>query len=305
MLTVLGEALIDIVNGRPHVGGSPMNVAVGLARLGHATQFIGRYGQDPFGTMIADHLRANSVAVGIEPDDLPTSVATATLDSSGAAKYEFDLQWQLPALADEFPELLGPTSLIHTGSIATVLSPGSETVLDTVRRVRPQAIVSFDPNCRPTLVPDRAAARKQTECFVELSDVVKASDEDLAWLYPDQTVEESARKWLKAGPAIVIVTKGSHGCWAASTTAEIAIPAAKTVILDTVGAGDSFMSALLSWLITYGYTESREALSAITEEGLGQLLTFAASAAAITISRPGADPPTRLELEHLPVLSAQ
>jgi fructokinase len=200
MLTVIGEGLVDVVQRssgiEAHVGGSPLNVAVGLARLGHPVQFVGRYGRDAYGESLAAHLRASSVMLPQAPDGLPTSVATALVDDDGAATYTFDLAWELPGLGERLPFMLQGTTLLHTGSIATMLAPGAAEVLAAVERAHPASTISFDPNCRPSIITDADYARRQAEKFVTLSDIVKASDEDLAWLYPGVDPLESARRWL-------------------------------------------------------------------------------------------------------------
>lgn len=309
MLTVIGEALVDVVQRSSgvaaHVGGSPLNVAVGLARLDHAVQFVGRFGKDTYGDSIAAHLRSSSVMVPLPPDENPTSVATALIDDDGAASYTFDLTWELPGLAARLPFMLQGTSLLHTGSIATMLEPGAGEVLAAVEHAHPNATISFDPNCRPGIIKDRDYARAQVERFVALSDVVKASDEDLEWLYPGVDVLESARRWLRlggsAGPAIVVVTRGAAGPWGVTATGEAQVDAPKVEVADTVGAGDSFMAALLSGIVDRGLAgaQNRDELHAMPAEVLEGILNHAARAAAITVSRPGANPPTRAELNTL------
>lgn len=309
MLTVIGEGLVDVVQRasgiEAHVGGSPLNVAVGLARLDHPVQFIGRYGRDAYGDSVAAHLRSSSVMLPVPPDDLPTSVATALIDDDGAATYTFDLTWELPGIADRLGFMLQGTTLLHTGSIATMLMPGAPEVLAAVEYAHPSATISFDPNCRPSIVTDVDFARRQAEKFVTLSDVVKASDEDLAWLYPGQDVLDSARDWLalggEEGPALVVVTRGADGPWGVCRTGEAKVAAPRVEVADTVGAGDSFMAALLSGLVDRELdgAQNRQELRELPAEGLAELLAHAAKAAAVTVSRPGANPPTRAELNAL------
>ena len=306
MLTVIGEGLVDVVQRasgiEAHVGGSPLNVAVGLARLDHPVQFIGRYGRDAYGDSVAAHLRSSSVMLPLPADELPTSVATALIDDDGAATYTFDLTWELPGFADRLGFMLQGTTLLHTGSIATMLAPGATEVLAAVEHAHPSATISFDPNCRPSIITDVDYARRQAEKFAALSDVVKASDEDLEWLYPGQDVLDSARKWLalggEEGPALVVVTRGADGPWGVCRAGEASVPAPKVEVADTVGAGDSFMAALLSGLVDRELdgAQNRAELRDLPAEGLGELLAHAAKAAAVTVSRPGANPPTRAEL---------
>ncbi|MBT2547681.1 carbohydrate kinase [Arthrobacter sp. ISL-65] len=309
MLTVIGEGLVDVVQRssgiEAHVGGSPLNVAVGLARLGHPVQFVGRYGRDAYGESVAAHLRASSVMLPQAPDGLPTSVATALVDDDGGATYTFDLAWELPGLAERLPFMLQGTTLLHTGSIATMLAPGAAEVLAAVEHAHPASTISFDPNCRPSIITDADYARRQAEKFVTLADIVKASDEDLTWLYPGVDPLESARRWLQLGgaegPAVVVVTRGAAGPWGTTAAGEAEFAAPRVEVADTVGAGDSFMAALLSGVVDRGLdgAQNRADLRALPAEGLTALLAHASRAAAVTVSRAGANPPTRAELNHL------
>jgi fructokinase len=315
MLTVIGEGLVDVVQRssgiEAHVGGSPLNVAVGLARLGHPVQFVGRYGRDAYGESLAAHLRASSVMLPQAPDGLPTSVATALVDDDGAATYTFDLAWELPGLGERLPFMLQGTTLLHTGSIATMLAPGAAAVLAAVERAHPASTISFDPNCRPSIITDADYARRQAEKFVTLSDIVKASDEDLAWLYPGVDPLESARRWLKLGgaegPAVVVVTRGADGPWGITAAGEAEFAAPRVEVADTVGAGDSFMAALLSGVVDRGLdgAQNRADLRALPAEGLTALLAHASRAAAVTVSRAGANPPTRAELNRVEAAAEQ
>jgi fructokinase len=309
MLTVIGEGLVDVVRRssgvQAHVGGSPLNVAVGLARLDHPVQFIGRYGRDAYGDSVAAHLRSSSVLLPLAPDGLPTSVATAVIDDGGAASYTFDLAWELPGLAERLPFLLQGSTLLHTGSIATMLAPGAAAVLAAVEHSHPSTTVSFDPNCRPSIITDVDYARGQAEKFVVLADIVKASDEDLEWLYPGVDPLDSARRWLSLGgtegPAMVVVTRGAAGPWGINAAGETHFAAPAVEVADTVGAGDSFMAALLSVVVDLGLdgAQNRKDLRELSAGSLRQLLARAAFAAAVTVSRAGANPPTRAELNRM------
>ncbi|NUL47718.1 carbohydrate kinase [Cellulosimicrobium funkei] len=309
---MIGEALVDVVlsdtaTPRAHAGGSPLNVAVGLARLGENVFFTGRYGRDEYGTMVREHLERNGVDSVLAPDGLPTSVATARLDPTGVAHYDFDLDWSLPETA-EIDRLLRQVlaqggrdrtlSHLHTGSIATMLEPGASTVMELLTILEPDVTLSYDPNCRPSIVPDRTTARRRAEESVALADIVHASDEDLAWLYPERSLEDVIVEWQRIEPAMVVVTRGESSLLCATAAGLTEHPVAPVEVADTVGAGDSFTAALLVALKDRGLlgAENREQLRGIGAEDTAAVLAYAARAAGITSSRLGADPPTRAEL---------
>ncbi|MFJ4675384.1 carbohydrate kinase [Kitasatospora sp. NPDC088783] len=285
-LLVIGECVADIVRtpglpDRPHPGGSPANVAYGLARLGRRTALLTQLGEDPYGELIRAHLEAAGVTVLTDGQDVPTPTAIVTLDPTGSASYEFAIDWTLA------PTPTPRTRHVHLGSLASVQEPGAAVARRLLREARAAgATVSYDPNVRPGLVGERAAAVAAVEHCVVLSDLVKASDEDLAFLYPGVPVRDSAARWLTLGPAVVIVTRGGDGAFALTADGEVRTDAPRTTVVDTVGAGDSFMSALLATLDT-----PRPSLDALTTA-----LRTAAAAAAITVSRAGANPPTAAEL---------
>lgn len=304
-IVVIGESLVDVVHDDTrqttdeHPGGSPMNVAVGTARLGMSTTLMTAFGDDRHGQVIEHHLAANGVDV-VNAGAARTSTASARIGVDGAATYSFDISWDISR--DMFTSTDAASSTapahFHTGSIATVLAPGCDGVLDLLERVRPTSTISFDPNCRPTVTPDRDEARQAVERFVALSDVVKASDEDLAWLYPGKELQDVMNAWLTFGVGLVVVTRGGQGSLAATASAQTSEEAAPVSVTDTVGAGDSFMAALLAGLRWCGVlgTDGRSRIAALDSLALQQLLSFAATAAAITCSRPGANPPTLSEV---------
>ncbi|MDQ1056366.1 fructokinase [Arthrobacter globiformis] len=308
LITVIGESLVDIIddqrrgNGAPemHPGGSPLNVAVGCARLDLRTKLVTHFAEDDYGRMIADHLDSNGVE-SIVGGSEPTSTALASLDAAGAAQYTFSISWDLngasiPALAAAESSLH-----VHTGSIATALPPGNKSVRGLIEAARPHATVSFDPNCRPAISPDVAAAREQAEDFVAASDIVKASDEDLLWLYPDRTLEESMAAWLELGPSLVALTRGAHGPVILTRWGRVEMPGESITVADTVGAGDSFMAGLISGLAQMDMlgAAARPHLRDLSMGELHALAAYANRAAAITCSRPGANPPTSAELGSL------
>lgn len=302
---VIGEALVDVVehaDGRreEHPGGSPANVALGLARLGRAVDLLTWLAPDAYGERVASHLEASGVHV-IPGDRSPvaTPVAMARLDERGQASYEFDLTWDLPATwaGDDAAPLL-----VHTGSIATTLTPGGPAVLREVTKRRATSTVTYDPNARPALMGTPEQTLPVVDGFVAVADVVKASEEDLTWLHPGQEPDDVAVRWAQSGPAVVVVTHGEHGAFAATASGvRLQVPAVRVDVADTVGAGDSFMSGLIDGLWTEGLlgAENRAALRAIDEDTLRRVLDRCIRIAAITVSRAGANPPRRAELDEV------
>ena len=304
---MIGEALVDVVlsdtaTPRAHVGGSPLNVAVGVSRLERPVLFAGRHGRDEHGAMIAAHLEGNGVRSILEPDASPTSQATARLDPTGAASYEFDLDWTLPAaetLVRDFRAAAGgPLKHLHAGSIATMLAPGDAEVMGLLEALSAETTLSYDPNVRPSIVPDREFARARAEESVRLSDVVHASDEDIAWLYPDRPLLDSLLAWQAMGPAFVVMTRGAEDIVAVTAHGVRERPIFPVDVADTVGAGDSFTAALLAALDDRSLlgAANRERLRTMDPADIESVLIYASRASAITASRPGADPPTRAEL---------
>jgi fructokinase len=288
---VIGESLIDIVGRDEHVGGSPLNVAVGLGRLGRDVDFLTRIGNDPYGQRIATYVNASGAQLvpGSRSADR-TGTARATVAADGSAEYEFDVDWQL----DCTPTVASPL-LVHTGSIAAVQEPGCCAVAALVDAYHPGATVSFDPNVRPSLIADGRLARQRIEYLVERSDVVKVSQEDLYWLDPDRSPEQSAHSWLALGPAMVVVTLADQGAMAVCAAGAARVPTRAVRVVDTVGAGDSFMVGLLDALWDIGLlgAERRPELAAIDVNTLTQVLEAGSATAALTVARPGADLPDR------------
>ena len=299
---VIGESLIDVVqrsdgSTQEHVGGSPANVAVGLARLGHDITFATLVGDDERGDKITSHLANEGISLTEgNVGDQPTSVATSTLGATGAATYSFDLTWGLTGR-----QSLEGLAHVHTGSIAATLEPGASAVLSTIQDARPVATISYDPNVRPSLMDSPHEVRAKIEQIIGLSDVVKASDEDIVWLYEGAPVSDVLRLWGQLGPALTVVTRGLAGALVAlSTTGELTSVDAPTVeVVDTVGAGDSFMAGLLSGLLDaelLGGAEARERLRSASLADVMPAVDRALACAAITVSRAGANPPHRSEL---------
>ncbi|OMC41731.1 ribokinase [Mycobacterium sp. GA-1841] len=297
---VIGEALIDIVesNGSvigEYVGGSPLNVAVGLSRLGRGVDFLTHIGEDDHGKRIVDYLKTSGVElVSGSTGDGRTPTARAVLDAVGAARYEFDIDWQLSGT----PEVATPL-LVHTGSIATVLEPGCRATAALLDAYRMSATISFDPNVRADVVQDDDIARGRIDRLVERADVVKVSEDDLRWVDSRHSPEQIARAWLEVGPSIVVVTSGERGAFAVCRSGVVSVPARPVRVVDTVGAGDAFMSGLLDALWSLGLlgADRRRELAAIGADTLAGALRVAALAAALTVGRPGADLPDRATLD--------
>jgi fructokinase len=306
---VIGEALIDVVErdggvttergherafSSEHVGGSPLNVAVGLGRLGRDVDFLTHVGTDERGRRIVDHVEASGVAlVPGSTNAARTPTALARLDAAGAATYEFDIEWELAGT----PEV-GPPLVAHTGSIAAFLDPGCLAVAALLDAYRASATITYDPNVRPALIDDREQAIGRIDRLVEKADVVKVSDEDLRWLDPDHTPEEIAAAWQSVGPAVVAVTMGERGAFATCAAGTVHIEVPKVEVVDTVGAGDAFMTGLIDelWTLDLLGADRRPHLTAIDTETLERVLLAAAKVSAIVVGRAGADLPDRAAL---------
>lgn len=350
---VVGEALVDIVvptrgDRRELPGGSPANVAITLGRLDRPVELVTWLGDDARGRIVRDHLSESNVKVHESSVRArKTSTALATLDHTGAATYEFDLDWQVPEV-----EIEESVIVAHAGSIAATLEPGGTEVVHLLERAREQATITYDPNVRPTIMGDRAETYARVKQIIALSDVVKTSDEDMEWLTAtdtaqdaatdtaqdaaadatqdaaaeaaqdtatetpgnteahsaeasqngsenaDSSIEATANEWLQMGASLVVVTRGSQGSSAFIPGARIDIPASKVDVVDTVGAGDSFMGGLIDalWSENLLGANNRYALRHIDRETVVRILARAGSISAITVSRAGANPPWKKEL---------
>jgi fructokinase len=303
-IVVMGEALMDCaVNAAGETisetpGGSPMNVAIGLGRLGHSVLLAARVGDDEHGAAIVDHIRHSHVDLIPEATGLATtSTATAHLAADGSASYEFDLEWDLTASMVELSDPLH----VHTGSIGATLKPGAEAVLEVLRRDRDSgATISYDPNARPHIMGSRHDVIDQVEAIIALSDVVKASDEDVEWLYPGRDLEDIVQHWKSLGALLVIITRGAEGATAWGAGDPVTLPTKARTVVDTIGAGDTVMAGVIGALAEASLlgAKGREQLAALSGEDLEDIIDFALRAAAITVSRVGANPPTRAEMNQ-------
>ncbi|MEO3780601.1 PfkB family carbohydrate kinase [Micromonospora sp. B11E3] len=309
-VVVIGETLIDVVPAgrrdgadggvRELPGGSPANVAVTLGRLGRGPVLVTTLADDARGTAAWDWLEASNVTVVAQPPATGrTSTAAVRLGADGSATYDFDLTWDLAPETVARATARGGIAVVHAGSIAAVLDPGAATVEDALREARGCALVTFDPNARPAITPDVAQVLPRVERLVELSDVAKASEEDLGWYHPGTDPIEVARTWAASGPVLVVVTRGADGSVLVRGDDVVTVPSVPVTVADTIGAGDTFMGALVDALLGLGAhgPAAREVLAALSLEELRRAASWAAGAAAITVSRPGADPPTPAELD--------
>ncbi|GAA2235304.1 carbohydrate kinase [Rarobacter faecitabidus] len=300
-LLIIGEALIDVVHRLDGSvdevpGGSPANVAITLGRLGRTPHLLTWVGDDAAGQRIAQWLRASGVVV--EPSSFGsdhTSTATAVLGEDGGARYIFDIDWNIPADVD-----LSGIGHVHVGSIGAVLEPAAGPLYDLLSALKVAgATISYDPNARPAIMEAPEITARKFARLVAISDVVKVSDEDLEWVAPGESYEDVARRWAASGPGLVIVTRGGSGALAFTEEANFEVDGVSVEVVDTVGAGDTFMGALIDGLLSagalgYGH---QGAVKTIDHEALVAVLNRCARAAAVTVSRPGADPPTLAELD--------
>jgi fructokinase len=305
---VIGETVIDLVDPGDgsaciaHQGGGPMNISIGLARLGNRTAFFGRMSRDPLGTVLYRHLEWS----GVETDSVvrgaePSTIALVEL-SGGQARFEFsasgtaDFQWS----AQEIAALPAGAPVVHFGSLTSWQPPGDEVVNQRMAELRAagSVLISYDPNARPTLQGAAASARAKVARSAPLAHVIKASSDDIDYLYHGQELASVAEGWLGQGAALVVITSGPGGATAwVPGRAPVKRPAFPTRVVDTVGAGDAFMSGLLDGLGRRGLA-TPEAVGSLADPALlAGILDQAGAGAAITCSRAGANPPTRAEVD--------
>jgi fructokinase len=285
---------------RAHAGGSPANVAVGLARLGAQVEFAGKVSTDFFGQYLMRHLEREAVGTRfVSRSAAPSTLAFVTLDGDHPS---FTFYGTSTADAQLRPEDLPPSitesAVLHFGSISLLAASTSKTVLALVDRLRGACLVSMDPNIRPSLIGDADAYRQTLDRAFRAADIVKASADDLSWLKPGLSVEEAAAQLLAMGPLLVIVTMGPAGCRAWMPARNFCVPAPPVIVADTVGAGDAFSSGLLASLAWSGLA-TRRALDRASSAVVADVLRFATGTATLTCARIGADPPRRNEVEQL------
>lgn len=285
---VIGEALIDEVSlpdgsVERAPGGSPFNVAIGLSRLGVNTGLLAHLGDDDDGSALAARLSADGVTeIGLRHGS--TSVAHATISDDGSAAYDFRVAWD-PRPADSWLER--EWTHVHIGSF-TAFRDETRGLLDRVLDGSAAPLVTFDPNIRASLIGPRDDVRARTRELASRSHVVKLSDEDADWLWPGASLDDAVDGLLAIGPALVAITRGGDGSLLATAEERVSLRAPHTAVTDTIGAGDSYMAALVAHVLTHGLPATRK--------GLSSAGSFAQRAAAITVSRRGANPPTAAEI---------
>jgi fructokinase len=295
---VCGEVLIDILPSGPVVGGGPANTAKALARLGHDVRFIDGISSDAYGQSARSELLNDGVNLDLAlASDKPTCTATVTLDAAGGASYEFlidgtaTFDFSASWLPDPYryqPQVL------HIGTLVTVIEPGASALYDWAMQVAELAPIVFDPNIRPSVMPDRDLYEAAVEKWAALSAVIKVSDDDLAWLFPQASIEDVANRWINDGAFLVVVTRGANGLVGYTSDGRVEVPGVKVDVVDTVGAGDTVGAIVVEAMLAHGLVELRGDL-------LRGVLTRAAAAAAITCSRKGAQPPFKHELPTIEV----
>ena len=275
------------------VGGGPANTAKALARLGYEVDFIDGISTDTNGDTARKVLERDGVGLALSlKSDKPTCTATLTLDSQGGASYDFLIEgtatfdFKNSWLPD--PERLKP-SVLHIGTLATIIEPGATALFDWAVRVGEFAPIIFDPNIRPSVLDDRAIYASAVEKWVSIASIVKVSDDDLKWLYPNETLDEVAHRWIEQGVSCVVVTRGVHGLIGFTEHGMEEVDGAKITVVDSVGAGDTVGAIVVEGVIAHS-------VAGLQGHVLNEVLHKAAIAAGITCSRAGAEPPYKHEL---------
>jgi fructokinase len=309
MILVCGEALIDLFVGAPEgaevparavAGGSPFNVAIGLARLGIPTAFLGGISRDSFGAFLADRLAREGVddRFLVRSDRLSTISIVATT-GNGQPSYAFhgegaaDRALQPAHLPATLPDDI---QALTFGSYSMAVEPAGTTLAALARREHGRRLISVDPNVRPSVVGDMHSWTIAAERFYRTATLIKASDEDIRFAWGGRAqVADAAAYWLNCGARLVVVTEGAKGATAFSAAGCVSVPGRSVVVRDAVGAGDAFHAALLAQLAKTGRLHP-DAIAALDLAAIRELLFYATTAAAVTVSRNGADLPTATDV---------
>jgi fructokinase len=298
---VCGEALIDKITADGEVreipGGGPANTAHALARLDLASEFIGGLSTDSYGQLMREQFTASGVGLKFTPThELPTCTANVTIASDGSASYIFIIdntatfaydEKHLPSIEEELAK--EEVDAIYFGTLAAIVEPGASVLFNWMKLAAGKVPIIFDPNIRPTVVGDREKYQVSVARFLQIADVVKASSDDIGWLYPDMHEFEVAKSWLDHGVKLVVITRGEKGLVGITAEHVIEVPGIEVEVVDTVGAGDTVGAILAEGIVTHGFER------ALTVE-LSHILHRAVQASALTCSRQGAQPPYKKEL---------
>lgn len=307
MFVVCGEALFDVfATGETptgmamdaRIGGSPFNVAIGLARLGQPVAFLSQISRGFLGERLMRALAAEGVAAStVQRSDAPTTLSLIGVDAQGVPSYAFYGEGCADRLLDESALAALPQGVkaINFGSYATVVGSTAATQRTLVERMQGRALIAYDPNIRLNVEPRLPVWRAQIEWMLPRTQLLKVSDEDLRLVWPGLAPAEFAARALAQGVALVVVTRGGEGASGWTAAAQVDVPPVQVAVVDTVGAGDTFQAALLTWLAERDGLAAA-ALAVLSKDALAEALGFAARAAAITCSRRGADMPRRAEL---------
>ena len=307
MIISCGEALIDFLpretkEGQqaflPLVGGSNFNTAIALGRLGIPAGFFGGLSQDFFGEMLRQSLSDAKVDFSFSPISSRASTLAFVKLVDGHARYSFfDEGSALRMLTkDDLPDLGPEVTGLHFGSFNLIVEPCGSTYEALLMRECERRVINLDPNIRAGFVTDRQAYLARIDRLAAKADILKISDEDIGWIAPDMAMADAARSWLSKGAKIVIVTRGADGAIGLTRDLDVTIPGIKVKVADTVGAGDTFSAGFMAWLHRHGKF-AKSAIAGISRDDLRSALNFAARAAAVTVSRPGANPPWAHELQ--------
>ena len=307
MIVCCGEALIDFLprsgpDGatlfQPFAGGSVLNVAIALGRLGAPAGYFSGLSSDFFGDVLVKALHDSHVDTRFAiVTDRPTTLAFVTL-IDGQARYAFFDEGSAGRMITDadLPAIPLEVSALHFGSISLVGEPGGSALETLMQNESPLRVISLDPNIRPSLIKNRDGYVARIERMVAMSDIVKLSADDLMWLAPATAFEDFAASWLKRGAKLVVLTKGDDGATAISRRHAVSIPGVAVKVADTIGAGDTFSAGIMARLSAKGNL-TKKAIAGLAEAEIRDILTFANKAASITVSRPGADPPWAREMD--------
>ncbi len=306
MILCCGEALIDFLPRKtaegafayePVCGGSVYNTAIALGRLGVPVGLFTGLSADFFGDMLQEGLKASKVSLKYAKVwDKPSTLAFVKL-IKGHARYSFfdDNSAGRMLTKRDLPKLDKRVEALHFGSISLIPEPGGDTLEALMKREAKARVISVDPNIRPGMIADRRAHLARLHRMIALADIVKVSDEDVTWMTGKDDAKAAAKKWLKLGAKLVLVTRGAKGVEAFTATCALSRPAEKVKVADTVGAGDTFTAGLLAALRAMKLLDKKN-LASLSADNLSTAIAFAAKAAAITCSRPGANPPWAREM---------